>query len=178
MKQDLFAIKAVKSKGYDIQELIKLEDEELDALPLPMKLIQAVKEYKQRGGKTSSEIAEQIAQIMLQESPELEDSTVDVAATEYKTNTVEQQAIIEEIQSTIVVPEDEVEIIRNETSQDDVDVIALALKDKEFKSFAPYLKHLKSAVPAQILSAVDGTKVNELIEKRISEVKAQEESTK
>lgn len=178
MKQDLFAIKAVQAKGYDIQELIKLDDPELDALPLPVKLIQAVKEYKLRGGKTSSQIAEEIAQIMVEESPVLENTTVDVAAAQYKTNTEEQQAIIEEIQSTVVIPEDEVEIIRTESAQEDVDIITQALQEKEFKSFAPFLKHLKSAVPAQILSAVDGTKVNELIEKRIAEVKAQSESTK
>ncbi|QXO11445.1 hypothetical protein pEaSNUABM19_00299 [Erwinia phage pEa_SNUABM_19] len=179
MKQDLFAIKAVKAKGYDIQELILRSDEELDELQLPVKLIQAVKEYKQRGGKSAQEIAEEIAEIMVQESPEVDQSTsVDDAVTAYKTNTDEQQAIIEEIQSTVVIPEDEVEVVRIESAQEDVDVINTALKEKEFKSFAPYLKHLKSAVPAQILSSVDGTKVNELIEKRISEIKAKDESTK
>lgn len=178
MKQDLFAIKAVEAKGYDIKELIKLDDSAIDALPLPTKLIQSVKDYKLRGGKSSQEIAEEIAQIMVEESPVLENTTIDAAATAYKTNTVEQQSIIEEIQSTIVIPEDEVEIVRTENAQEDIDVIVVALKEKEFKSFAPFLKHLKSAVPAQILTAVDGTKVNELIETRIAEVKAQSESTK
>lgn len=43
MKLDLFTIKAVESKGYDIQELIKLDDAKLDELPLPVKIIQSVK---------------------------------------------------------------------------------------------------------------------------------------
>lgn len=175
MKLDLFTIKAVESKGYDIQELIKLDDAKLDELPLPVKIIQSVKEYKARGGKTATQIAAEIAAIMLEESPEVE--TVEVVE-QYKTNTEEQQTIIEEIQSTIVVPEDEIEIVRTESAQEDVDVIVEALKQKDFKSFAPFLKHLKSVVPAQILSAVDGSKVNELIENRIAEIKAQSESTK
>ena len=178
MKQDLFAIKAVQSKGYDIQELIKLDDSELDKLPLPVKIIQAVKDYKARGGQTSTEIANKIAEIMVQESAVLQNSTVDETVEQYKTNTEEQQAIIEEIQSTVVIPDDEVQIIRTESAQEDIDIIVNALKEKDFKSFAPFLKHLKSAVPAAILAAVNGTKVNELIESRISEVKAQNESTK
>ena len=175
MKLDIFTIKAVESKGYDIQELIKLDDAKLDELPLPVKIIQAVKDYKARGGKTSAQIAEEIAAIMLEETPEVESTEV---VEQYKTNTEEQQKIIEEIQSTVVVPEDEIEIVRTESAQEDVDVINEALQQKDFKSFAPFLKHLKSVVPAQILSAVDGSKVNELIENRIAEIKAQSESTK
>ncbi|SOK58571.1 hypothetical protein [Yersinia phage fHe-Yen9-04] len=179
MKQDLFAIKAVKAKGYDIQELILRSDEELDELKLPNKLIQAVKEYKQRGGKSPEEIAEEIAEIMIQESAAVEQTTsLDETVNEYKTNTEEQQKVIEEIQNTVVIPDDEIQIVRTESSQEDVDIINAALKERDFKSFAPYLKHLKSSVPAQILSAVDGAKVNELIENRISEIKAQGESTK
>jgi len=177
MKQDIFAIKAVQAKGYDINELIKLDDAELDQLPFPVKLIQSVKDYKLRGGKTVDQIVKEIAEIMVEESAEV-DTTLDETVSEYKTNTEEQQAIIEQIQSSVVIPDDEVEIIRTESAQEDVDVIKLALQEKDFKSFAPYMKHLKSAVPAQILSAVDGTKVSELIENRISDVKAQSESTK
>lgn len=178
MKQDIFAIKAVQAKGYDINELIKQDDSELDKLQLPVKLIQAVKDYKMRGGKTVQQISEEIADLMVQESATVEGITVDEAVNEYKTNTVEQQAIIEEIQSSVVIPEDEVQIVRTESAQDDVDIIVQALKEKDFKSFAPFLKHLKTAVPAAILSSVDGAKVNELIEKRIADVKAQAESTK
>jgi len=179
MKQDLFAMKAVQAKGYDIQELIKLDDSKLDELPLPNKLIQAVKEYKGRGGKTAQQIAEEIADIMIQDEPVVEPTTsVDETIESYKTNTEEQQKDIEEIQSSVVIPEDEVEIVRTESAQEDVDAIAVALQEKEFKSFAPYMKHLKSAVPAQILTAVDSTKVNELIDIRIAEVKAKDESTK
>jgi ribosomal 50S subunit-associated protein YjgA (DUF615 family) len=179
MKQDIFAIKAVQAKGYDINELIKLDNSELDKLQLPVKLIQAVKDYKMRGGKTVQQISEEIADLMVQEPATIEAGiTVNEAVTEYKTNTLEQQSIIEEIQSSVVIPEDEVQIVRTESSQDDVDIIVQALKEKEFKSFAPFLKHLKTVVPAAILSSVDGAKVNELIEKRISDVKVQSESTK
>lgn len=178
MKQDIFTIKAVQAKGYDIKELIKLDDSEIDKLTLPVKLIQSIKEYKMRGGKTSKEIAEEIAQIMIQESPVLENITVDEAANEYKMNTDEQQAVIDEINESVVIPDDEVAIVRVESSQEDISIIVSALKEKEFKSFAPFLKHLKTAVPAQILSAVDGATVNELIESRIAEVKSNSESTK
>lgn len=64
---------------------------------------------------------------MLEESPEVETEEV---VEQYKTNTEEQQTIIEEIQSTIVVPEDEIEIVRTESAQEDVDVIVEALKQK------------------------------------------------
>lgn len=178
MKQDIFAIKAVQAKGYDIEELIKQDNSELDKLPLPVKLINAVKDYKMRGGKTVQQISEEIADLMVQESATVEGTTVDDAVLEYKTNTIEQQAIIEEIQSSVIIPEDEVEIIRTENSQDDVDIIVQALQEKEFKSFAPFLKHLKTSVPASILSSVDGSKVSELIDQRISDVKSNTESTK
>lgn len=179
MKQDLFTIKAVQSKGYDIQKLIILSDDELDALPLPVKIIQSIKEYKIRGGKTATQIAEEIADAMINETASVEPSTtVEIAISEYKTNSDEQQRVIEEIQQSIVIPEDEIEIIRTESSQEDVDVIALALQEREFRSFAPFLKYLKSAVPSQILESVDASKVNELIDRRIAEVKAKSENTK
>lgn len=179
MKQDLFAIKAVQAKGYDIQELIKLSEADLDELPLPVKLISAVKDYKVRGGKTAEQIAEEIADIMIQDEPVVDETTsVNETIENYKTNTVEQQQDLEEIKNSVVIADDEVEIVRTESAQEDVDVINTALQEKEFKSFAPYLKHLKSAVPAPILTAVDGAKVNELIDIRIAEVKAKDESTK
>lgn len=170
MKLDLFTIKAVESKGYNIQELIQQTDEELDTLPLSMKLIEAIKIYKQRGGKTAEEIAEEIADIMLKEDS-LQHNVAEVAS-EYKTNTDEQQDIIEEIQSSVVIPEDEVQIVRAESSQEDIDTITEALKEKDFKSFASAMKHLKTAVPSQILTSVDGATVSGLIDARIAEVKA------
>lgn len=179
MKQDLFAIKAVESKGYDINELILRSDNELDELQLPVKIIQAVKEYKQRGGKSAQEIAQEIAEIMIQEIPEVESSTtVDDAVSGYKTNTEEQQAIIDEIKSTVVIPEDEIEIVRIQSSPADIEAINIALNEKVFKTHASYIKHLKSAVPSQILTAVDSTKLNALIEKRISDIKATDKRTK
>ena len=178
MKLDLFTIKAIQAKGYDKDELIKLTEQELDELPLPTKIIQAVKDYKARGGKTPDQIAEELADIMLAETPTVENVTVEEVVAEYKTNTEEQQVISTEIDDSVVIPEGEVEIVRKEASAEDIETINQALSEKEFKSFAPFLKHLKAAVPATILADVDGSKLNELIDARIAEVKAKNESTK
>ncbi|HAO2062087.1 TPA: hypothetical protein IHJ80_005070, partial [Escherichia coli] len=62
MKQDLYTIRALVSKGYDLEEVIKLSEEEIDKLDLSNKLILNIKDYKQRGAKPVEEIKEQIAQ--------------------------------------------------------------------------------------------------------------------
>lgn len=172
MRKDIFIIKAVESKGYDLEEIIKKSNDELDKLPLSVKIIEGIKEYKLRGGKTSQEIAEEIALIMLSEPVIIEnDENVEHISTLYKQNTEEQQSIIDDIQESIVIPVDEVQIVRPDNDINDIKIIEESLRKKEFKSFAPYLKHLKVDVPEIILKSVDGTKINDLIESRIAQVK-------
>lgn len=204
MKLDLFTIKALQSKGYEIEQLLALSDEEVEALPISTKLIEGVKAIRVRGGQTADVIAEQIADLMMREEPTGE---VADALEEYK-EVPEFEAQPEEIQQSIpvseldgvyarkITPEEaeellkakqeqEVEtevgtedIIRTESKAEDIEIIKEALKGKEAKSFQPFIKHLKTAVPEAILDAVDSTVVSDLIEARIAELKAEQEKTK
>lgn len=172
MKQDIFILKAIEAKGYNIDDLTALSDKELDALPLPVKIIEGVKLYKGRGGKSATEIAEQIADLMM----EAVDSDVE-AVPEYVEQTQENQEVLEKITEESVVEvqksdEPVVEIIHAEAKQEDVDAVIEVLKQKEFRSFASYMKLLKAEVPAAVLASIESTKISELIDARIAEVKA------
>ncbi|EPE1232705.1 hypothetical protein ACSGOQ_005982, partial [Escherichia coli] len=95
----------------------------------------------------------------------------------YVVDTEEQIKVSEEVQviaeelAPVVEEEDVVVIERVEASKEDLDIIKEALKTKELKSVANYVKHLKSLVPESILSSVDSSVVSQLINERIAEVK-------
>lgn len=184
MKLDIYTIKAIKAKGYDIEEIVKLSNEEIQDLKLPQTLTDLVIQYKQRGASSESELKEKIKDIAMgkpddDEVPEMVEPEV---IETYKTNSEEQDKNLEEVQQefedTNVVAEDEVQIERKESSADDITIIKEALQKKEYKSFQPYIKFLKTEVPEAILSAVDSTVLNELLEQRIAEVKEDAEKTK
>lgn len=174
MKQDLFTIKALEAKGYKIEDIITMSDEELDALPISTKLIEGAKLYKLRGGKTAESIAEDIADMMMR------DDSASPAP-----ETIEEYKAVPEVQELVEVKQDdeveiteeaaEVAIIRTESKQDDIKIIKESLQRKEAKSFQPFIKHLKSEVPEAILDSVDSTVISDLIEARIAEVKAVQE---
>lgn len=174
MKQDIFILKAIETKGYDIDELIKLSDKEIEALPLANKIIEGIKNHKARGGQTPDQIAERIADMMM----EPVDSDVE-AVPEYVEQSEEQNAVLVEITENKAaeetVSEDAeptVEIVHEVAKQEDVETVKEALQQKEFRSFASYMKLLKSAVPDAILGSIESTVISELIDARIAEVKA------
>ena len=180
MKLDLFTIKALQSKGYELEQLLALTDEEVEALPISVTLIEGVKALRTRGGQTADVIAEQIADLMMREETEVPKVLVE----EYK-EVPEFEAQPEEItkEQTEEVAAAETEfatedVVRVESKGEDITIIKEALQGKEAKSFQPYIKHLKTAVPEAILNAVDSTLVSDMIEARIAEVKAQQEKTK
>lgn len=180
MKLDLFTIKALQSKGYELEQLLALTDEEVEALPISVTLIEGVKALRTRGGQTADVIAEQIADLMMREEAEVPKVLVD----EYK-EVPEFEAQPEEItkeqdeEAAVVETEFATEdVVRVESKGEDITIIKEALQGKEAKSFQPYIKHLKTAVPEAILNAVDSTLVSDMIEARIAEVKAQQEKTK
>lgn len=205
MKLDLFTIKALQSKGYELEQLLALTDEEVEALPISVTLIDGVKALRTRGGQTADVIAEQIADLMMREEaevpkvlveeykevPEFEAQPEEVltsAPTSELDGVIARKATPEEIaqitkaqaeeaaaEETEFVTED---VIRVESKGEDITIIKEALQGKEAKSFQPYIKHLKTAVPEAILNAVDSTLVSDMIEARIAEVKAQQEKTK
>lgn len=181
MKKDLFTIKALESKGFDMDQLLALTDEEVEALPISTKLIEGVIEIRSRGGKTADAIAEEIADLMMREETTEEHPEV---LEEYQNVPEEVLEVSEEIEVQDVQEEIEVqevqeeEVIRVESNADDVAIIKEALKGKDAKSFQPFIKHLKTEVPEAILNSVDSTLVSELIEARIAEVKAEQEKTK
>lgn len=187
MKQDIFTIKAIESKGYELEELITRPDEEIEKLPLSAKLITYIQELKTRGGKTADQIAEQIADLMMREenepAPAVVEAYTDVSevvdelppiakvVAEDAQIAVESDDSITIEAETIVVETKEVPVERTESAPDDIAVIREALASKEAKSFQPFIKHLKAVVPAAILDAVDSTVVSDLIDARIAEVK-------
>lgn len=180
MKLDLFTIKALQSKGYELEQLLALTDEEVEALPISVTLIDGVKALRTRGGQTADVIAEQIADLMMREEAEVPKVLVE----EYK-EVPEFEAQSEEItkeqaEEAVAVETEFVteDVIRVESKGEDITIIKEALQGKEAKSFQPYIKHLKTAVPEAILNAVDSTLVSDMIEARIAEVKAQQEKTK
>lgn len=172
MKKEIFMLKALKTKGYDVATLIELTEEQINELPLPAVMIDSVLAMKKRGGKTPEEIAEEIAAIMMQ----TDDSDVTLAP-EYFQQTPEQEIAIQEMheESKTELAEDEVQIVHEIASPEDIEVIRTALQQKEFRSVASYGKHLRSAVPASIFDSVPSLTITELIEARIKEVKAKAE---
>lgn len=183
MKLDLFTIKALQSKGYELEQLLALTDEEVEALPISVTLIEGVKALRTRGGQTADVIAEQIADLMMREEAEVPKVLVE----EYK-EVPEFEAQPEEITEITKAQDEEAaavetefateDVVRVESKGEDITIIKEALQGKEAKSFQPYIKHLKTAVPEAILNAVDSTLVSDMIEARIAEVKAQQEKTK
>lgn len=175
MKQDLYTIRALESKGYSLDEVIKLSDEEIDKLQLSNKLLVNIKDYKSRGAKPVEVIKEKIAEdISVDEvsrnvAPEVIESYV--VDTEEQIKVSEEVQVIAEKLAPVVEEEDVVVIERVEASKEDLDIIKEALKTKELKSVANYVKHLKSLVPESILSSVDSSVVSQLINERIAEVK-------
>lgn len=174
MKQDLYTIRALVSKGYDLEEVIKLSEEEIDKLDLSNKLILNIKDYKQRGAKPVEEIKEQIAQDISVD--EVSRNVPPEVIQEYVVDSEEQVKVSEEVEiiAEELAPEleeDEVVIERVVSSKEDLDIIKEALQTKELKSVSNYVKHLKSLVPEQILSSVDSSVVSQLINERIEEVK-------
>ena len=175
MKQDLYTIRALESKGYILDEVIKLSDEEIDKLQLSNKLLVNIKDYKSRGAKPVEVIKEKIAEdISVDEvsrnvAPEVIESYV--VDTEELIKVSEEVQVIAEELAPVVEEEDVVVIERVEASKEDLDIIKEALKTKELKSVANYVKHLKSLVPESILSSVDSSVVSQLINERIAEVK-------
>lgn len=212
MKFDLFVLKALEKKGYTLDKLMELEDEVLDELNLPEKIISQIKGYKLRGGKTPQQVAEEIAALMeadsetnMEESEVLSTYKDDVKSTiivEVPDIQTEEDAkdfiekVKENLSDRIVVQGDssisietdgtieiktdgtvdmqapEVEIVRTLAKSEDIQIIKEALRKKELRSFASYTKLLKTEVPEAILSAVESTTLNTLIDERIAEVKA------
>jgi vacuolar-type H+-ATPase subunit I/STV1 len=175
MKQDLYTIRALESKGYTLDEVIKLSDEEIDKLQLSNKLLLNIKDYKSRGAKPVEVIKEQIAEDISVD--EVSRNVAPEVIEAYVENTEEQLKVSEEVQeiaeelAPVVEEEDVVVIERVEASKEDLDIIKEALQTKELKSVANYVKHLKSLVPESILSSVDSSVVSQLINERIAEVK-------
>lgn len=173
MKQDLYFIKALKSKGYELDEVIKMTDHQIDRLSLSQRIIESIKDYKQRGALSVEDIKEQISNDI-----SIDPASRDIppsAIAEYVENTEEQNEVLEEVkkieEESNPVLEDEIVITRVESSKEDLDIVKNALKSKELKSVSNYIKHLKSAVPEAILSTIDSTVISRLIEERIAEVK-------
>ena len=175
MKQDLYTIRALESKGYILDEVIKLSDEEIDKLQLSNKLLVNIKDYKSRGAKPVEVIKEKIAEDISVD--EVSRNVAPEVIEAYVVDTEEQIKVSEEVQviaeelAPVVEEEDVVVIERVEASKEDLDIIKEALKTKELKSVANYVKHLKSLVPELILSSVDSSVVSQLINERIAEVK-------
>lgn len=183
MKLDLFTIKALQSKGYELEQLLALTDAEVDALPISTTLIEGVKALRARGGQTADVIAEQIADLMMRDDvPVIEEIAVDYK--DLASFEVQPEEVVEVVEEEFAVADEDddefatEDVIRVESKAEDIDVIKEALQGKEAKSFQPFIKHLKTAVPEAILDAVDSTVVSDLIEARIAEVKAQQEKTK
>ncbi|WNA16025.1 hypothetical protein XaC1_382 [Xanthomonas phage XaC1] len=190
MKFDSFVLKALEKKGYTLPELVKLSDDEIEELNLSDTIIQAVKSYKARGGRTQEEVAKEIAAIMEEDDVtnlsteekdklkvELNDTkrtmTIDVG----ELSTEEAVQFIEDIKEVVnnktqSAPDTE-EVVRTVAKKEDIDTVKDVLQKKELRSFATYIKFLKSEVPAVILESIESTTLNDLISARIEEVKAQ-----
>lgn len=173
MKIDIFTIKALESKGFVLEEVLALPDQDIEKLQLPARIINEVIEYKKRGVQPAEVLKEVVTSERL-----IDDSTVEVSpiiVEQYVVNTEEQNIIAEEVkvefEESNPIAEDEVEIIREVADQEDIQIIKDALNDKELKTIAAYTKHLKSVVPASILDDVDSTIIAGLIDARIAEVK-------
>lgn len=171
LRKDKFTAKALETKGYDVEKILSLTDEEVEKLPLSTKLIECIKEFRARGGKTPEQIANEIADLMIKD----DESNIEFVS-DYSEQSIEQNLVLEQITETKKQEETEeenvVEIVHKVASPEDIEVIKTALQMKEFRSFASYMKLLKAQVPATIFESVESVTVSELIDARIAEVKA------
>lgn len=175
MKQDLYTIRALESKGYKLDDVVNLTDEQIDGLQLSQKLITNIKSYKQRGAKPVEAIKVQIADdISIDE--ESRNVAPEVIET-YVENTPEHIEVAKEVERVAeelapTVEEEDVVVVEHvEAAKEDLDIITAALQEKELKTVANYIKHLKSSVPEAILASVESSVVSRLINERIAEVK-------
>lgn len=173
MKKDIFIIKALESKGYTLDKVLAMTDDQIQKLSVPNRVITEILDYKARGATPVEVIAEKSAEVR-----RIDDSTVTVAPEvieQYVQDTEEQVSIQDEVNAEALVldpiKEDEVEIVREVADKEDLQIIKDALQDKELKTFAAYTKHLKTVVPESILADVDSTVISSLIDERIAEVK-------
>lgn len=86
--------------------------------------------------------------------------------------TIKTDGSIEIQADEINIVSDEVEVVRTIAKSEDLQIIKDTLQKKELRSFAAYTKLLKTEVPEAILSSVESTTLNTLIDERIAEVKA------
>lgn len=177
MKEEIYIIKAVESKGYNIKDLVLLSTDEIKSLPISYRLIEGVLAYRDAGAPSVEEIEEKIFDQKynsdIKEVPP-------VVINDYVQNTEEQAVVLETIKEEAreEIPEDVIVIEQKVSDKADVDIIKDALQQKEIRSVAKYIKLLKDTVPSAILTSVDSSLINELIEARISEVKTLQENAK
>lgn len=171
----IFIIKSLKSKGYDIDEVIKMDSDDIKKLQFSRMIIEGILSYKEKG-ITISKIENDIFEKRYTSDTEVKTSDIK----QYIQNTEEQDKVLTSIQEEAKeeIPEDVIVVEHKLPEKEDLDIIKESLQQKEMKTVSKYVKHLKDTVPSAILTSVDSIIINELIEERISEVKASNENTK
>ncbi|YP_010843061.1 hypothetical protein ACQ27_gp177 [Klebsiella phage K64-1] len=172
----IYIIKVLEGKGYNINEVIKKSDKEIKSLPLSRQIIEGIISYKEKGSPKLEEIEKKIFDKRY--NPDVEVKTSDII--EYVKNTDEQNEVLDNIKQEQLeeIPDDVIVIKHTAPNKEDLDIIKDALQQKELRTIAKYVKHLKDTVPSAIMSAVDSVTINDLINARIAEVKSAEEKTK
>lgn len=179
LKNNLYLMKALESKGLSLEEAVQMNSEQIENLPISTKL----KEFIFAAQETSSEIKTESE--IKQEVKELQ-KTVDVTGDaesvakeyEYIPDDIKEEIRKEEEQAKLELSDD-LELVEKVIANPDVvKMISEALLSKETKSVASYAKIIKTQIPEELLKEVDSTVVSSMINNRIAEIKEAENKNK
>lgn len=179
LKNNLYLMKALASKGFSLEEAVKMNFDEIENLPISTKL----KEFILAAQETSTELKTELE--IKQEVKELQ-KTVDVSGDveslakdyEYVSDEIKEEIRLEEEQAKLELSDDLELVEKTIANPEVVDMIRTALLSKETKSVASYAKIIKTQIPEELLKEVDSTVVSSMINVRIAEIKDAENNNK
>lgn len=177
LKFNIFLNAALTKKGYKLEELIQLSDQELDALPISTALITGIKETRDNNFITDPVTLEKELKDQLTNnnehapaSPDILNEYKDVPhVTELKSDEVESEKPNELEVGDTVKP---VEVVRVVASTSVLNKVKEALLEKDAKAVSAYTKHLKTVLTEEELSTLDPAVISDMINARIAEVKS------
>lgn len=175
--KELFFITCIKNKGFDIEKLIKLSDEELDKVSLPFTIIEFIKHKKNSSVNVlkPDTLKEIIGEEQLHQESTLNEDEINVISQAYSTESEgvinEREEIIKKIteEQTKVVVHKSQEVI--DYNHPDIKAVQEALSKRNVRSYSRLLELLKKDVPMDLLKDVGHETLSTLINQRIADIK-------
>lgn len=171
LKQDLYLQKALIAKGYKVDDVMLMSEQQVDELEISSKLKDFIKDIQLRVipvPQSEDEIKNKVKE--LQKEPELEISKSTASAYIESDNSFQEEIKAEIVQAAEV---EDMEVVERVTSSPEVvGMIKEALESKALKTVPAYLKHIKQNIPEELLKEVDSTVISSMIQAHLEELKA------